>query len=243
MKKSAFTLLISLMVILSISAQTQAPAAKPDERLKNLDLVAKTDAVPDAFKAGFESISARDSLAMLAFIASDLMEGRETGTRGFQAAAEYAASLFGLAKLKPVGDPAPRPMGNMMQMLSGSQAPPKAPEATYLQEFPLVETTESSTALSLEVRQGGSVRSHTFRPAIDYLGFGATGDTLTGPVVFVGYGIGEKASGFDEYKGLDVKGKIVLMISGAPDFLPKEVKAKYATPSMAPPPPGSGGPA
>jgi hypothetical protein len=243
MKKPALILLISLMVILSVSAQTQAPAAKPDDRIKNLDLVAKTEPVPDAFRAGFESISARDSLAMLAFIASDLTEGRETGTRGFQAAAEYAASLFGLAQLKPVGDAAPRPMGGMMQMLAGSPAPPKAPETTYLQEFPLVETTESSTALSLEVRQGGSVRSHAFRPMVDYLGFAATGDTLTGPVVFVGYGIGEKASGFDEYKGLDVKGKIVLMISGMPDFLPKEVKAKYPMPSMAPPPPGSGGPA
>ena len=245
MKKPALTLLASLMVILSVSAQTQAPAAKPDDRIKNLDLVAKTEPVPDAFKAGFESISARDSLAMLAFIASDLMEGRETGTRGFQAAAEYAASLFGLAKLKPVGDPAPRPMGGMMQMLAGSQAPPKAPEITYLQEFPLVETTESSTSLGLEVRQGGSVRSHAFRPTVDYLGFAAIGDSLTGPVVFVGYGIGEKASGFDEYKGLDVKGKIVLMISGTPDFLPAEVKARYAMPSMsAPPPPsGQGGPA
>lgn len=239
MKKPALMLLISLIVILSVSAQTQAPAAKPDERLKNVDVVAKTDAVPDTFKAGFESISARDSLAMLAFIASDLMEGRETGTRGFQAAAEYAASLFGLAKLKPVGDAAPRTMG-MMQMLGGTQAPPQAPETTYLQEFPLVETTESSTSLSLEVRRGGSVRSHTFRPTIDYLGFPASGDTLTGPVVFVGYGIGEKASGFDEFKGIDVNGKIVLMISGAPDFLPKETKAKYATPSMSAPPPPSG---
>ena len=243
MKKPSLLLLTACIVILSVSAQVQTPAAKPDDRIKNLDLVAKIEPVPGAFKAGFESISARDSLAMLSFIASDLMEGRETGTRGYQAAAEYAASLFGLAKLKPVGDAAPRPMGGMMQMLAGSQTPPKAPEATYLQEFPLVETTESSTALSLVIGKGGSVRSHTFRPTIDYMGFAATGDTLTGPVVFVGYGIGEKSSGFDEFKGLDVKGKIVLMISGTPDFLPKEVKAKYPMPSMAPPPPGSGGPA
>jgi hypothetical protein len=75
------------------------------------------------------------------------------------------------------------------------------------------------------------------------MGFAATGDTLIGPVVFVGYGVGDKA--FDEFKGLDVKGKIVLMIAGMPDFLPAEVKAKYPMPSLAPPPPGSaqGGPA
>ena len=106
MKKSIPVFLAALFLILSLGAQvpTQAPPAKPDERLKNLDLVEKIVPAPDAFKAGFDSISAKDSLAMLTYIASDLMEGRETGTRGFQAAAEYAASLFGLAKLKPVGD-------------------------------------------------------------------------------------------------------------------------------------------
>jgi hypothetical protein len=245
MKKSAFFVLIAVFAILSGSAQVPAPAAKPDDGAKNLSLVEKTVPVPGIFKTGFDTISAKDSLAMLTFIASDLMEGRETGTRGFQAAAEYAASLFGLAKLKPIGDMPTRSFG-MMQMLGQSQTPQKPLENTYLQEFPLLETVETSSALSLEVRQGGSVRTHTFRPVVDYQGFAALGDTLSGPVVFVGYGIGEKGAGFDEFKGVDVKGKIVMLIAGVPDFLSKDVKSKYPMPSMSPmtpPAAGESGPA
>ena len=244
MKKSALFMLIVIFAILSGSAQVPAPAAKPDDRAKNLDLVEKTVPVPETFKTGFDTISAKDSLAMLTFIASDLLEGRETGTRGFQAAAEYAASLFGLSQLKPIGDMPMRSFG-MMQMLGQSQTPQKPLENSYLQEFPLVETIETSSALSLEVRQGGSVRSHTFRPVVDYQGFAALGGTLSGPVVFVGYGIGEKGAGFDEFKGVDVKGKIVILIAGVPDFLSKDIKARYLMPSMspmAPPAAGEGGP-
>jgi len=243
MKKIALSILTIVLLSFSVSAQVPAPAAKPDDRAKNLDLVEKTAPIPETFKTGFDTISAKDSLAMLTFIASDLLEGRETGTRGFQAAAEYGASMFGLAKLKPVGDMPTRSFG-MAQMLGGSAAPQKPLENTYLQEFPLVETTETSTALSLETRLGGSVRTHTFRPVVDYQGMAALGDTLSGPVVFVGYGIGEKGAGFDEFKGIDVKGKIVMLIAGVPDFLSKDVKAKYPMPGMSQAAPaGSGGPA
>jgi len=245
MKKRTLVTLTAFFLVLSLTAQapSQAPTSKPDERVKNLDLVEKVVPPPDAFKAGFDSISAKDSLAMLTYIASDLMEGRETGTRGYQAAAEYAASLFGLAQLKPVGDPPMRSF-NMSQMMMGApQVPTKPLENTYLQEFPLVETLESSNAFTLEVRKGGSVRTHTFRPFIDYQGLAATGDTLSGPVVFVGYGISEKGAGFDEYKGIDVAGKVVMLLAGAPDFLPKDITAKYAAPSFVPGAPPESGPA
>jgi hypothetical protein len=242
MKKHVLLALVVGLAILSGSAQVPTPAVKLEEAAKNLATVEKTIPVPEIFKTGFDTISAKDSLAMLTFIASDLLEGRETGTRGFQAAAEYAASLFGLAKLKPIGDMPARSYG-MMQMLGVAQAPPKPLENTYLQEFPLVETVETSSSLSLEVRQGGSVRTHTFRPVVDYQGLAALGDTLSGPVVFAGYGIGEKSAGFDEFKGVDVKGKIVMLIAGVPDFLSKDIKAKYPMPSVSPMAPPAGGPA
>jgi hypothetical protein len=242
LKRTALFVSIAILLTLGVSAQAPAPAAKPDDRAKNLDLVEKTAAVPEAFRTGFETISAKDSLAMLAFLASDLLEGRETGTRGFQTAAEYAASLFGLAKLTPVGDMPVRSFG-MAQMMGLSQTPQKPLENTYLQEFPLVETTETSTTLSLEIRTGGSVRTHTFRPAVDYQGMAASGDALSGPVVFGGYGTSEKGTGFDEFKGIDVKGKIVMLIAGVPDFFSKDVKAKYPMPGMAPAASAGPGPA
>jgi len=226
MKKPALFILILAALILSVSAQVAPPQAKLDDGSKNLVLVDKPAAPPDVFKAGFQTISARDSLAMLTFIASDLTEGRETGTRGFQIAAEYGASLFAMWGLKPLGDMPTRSFG-MAQMLGLTSAPVRPLENTFFQEFPLVETVETSSAMSLEIRQGGSVRTHAFRPAVDFQGLAAVGDTLTGPVVFAGYGIGEKDAGFDEFKGLDVKGKIVLMLAETPAFLPAAVKTKY----------------
>ena len=226
MKKTALFILILSALILSVSAQVASPQAKPDDGAKNLVLVASPAAPLDVFKAGFQTISARDSLAMLTFIASDLTEGRETGTRGFQIAAEYAASLFGMWKLQPIGDRPTRSFG-MAQMLGLSTAPPRPLENTFYQEFPLVETMETSSALSLEIRRGGSVRTHAFRPVIDFQGLAAVGDTLTGPVAFAGYGIGEKDAGFDEFKAIDVKGKIVLLMADVPAFLPQNIKVKY----------------
>ena len=77
---------------------------KLEDVQKALSLVDKPQPVPDKYKAGFEAITAKDSIAMLTFISSDLLEGRETGTRGYQLGAEYAASLMKMWGLKPAGD-------------------------------------------------------------------------------------------------------------------------------------------
>ncbi len=106
-----------------------------------------------------------------------------------------------------------------------------------------METLETTTSLSLELRRGGSLRTHAFRPSVDYQGLTASGDSLSGPVVFAGYGIGEKNSGFDELKGIDVAGKVVVLISGVPEFLSKELKEKYATTPMRPAGAGEAAPA
>src|SRR4030042_1087977 len=104
MKKSSLTILIVFCLVFGLSAQTSPPQPKPEDIQKNLVQVEKTQAVPDKMKAGFESITAKDSITMLTYVASDLMEGRATTTRGDRLAAEYAASLLALWKLKPGGD-------------------------------------------------------------------------------------------------------------------------------------------
>jgi hypothetical protein len=226
MKRPVLFILILAAFILSVSAQVAPPAAKTDDGAKNLVLVDKPAAPPDAFKTGFQTISSRDSLAMLTFIASDLTEGRETGTRGFQVAAEYGASLFGMWGLKPVGDMPTRSIG-LAQMIGLTSAPARPLQNTFFQEFPLVETVESSTSLSLDVRRGGSLKTHAFRPDVDFQGLAAVGDTLSGPLVFAGYGISEKDAGYDDFKNLDVAGKIVLLLAETPSFLSPEIRAKY----------------
>ena len=218
MKKIILIFIVITLAFLMIGAQAppaQTPPAKPEDIAKNIVRVEKPETIPEPMKTGFETIGAKDSLAMLSFLASDLLEGRETGTKGFQLAAEYAASLLGLWKIKPLGDVPPRSF-TLAQFLSGATIPPAPSEKGFLQEFALQEITETSSRMSLEVRKGDIVRTRLFQSGQDYQGQPATGETISSPVVFAGFGISEKDIGYDDFKNLDVKGKVVLILSDAP---------------------------
>jgi hypothetical protein len=254
MKKATLSVCLVLALSLALFAQTpakpqpktppaqaqQAQPTKPEDVLKNLVVVEKTVPPPDRMKAGFESITAKDSIGMLTYLSSDLMEGRETATRGYQLAADYAASLLALWKLKPAGD---MPSTGRMSPYGPGAAQTPPPQRGYFQEFALRDTLESSTSIGLELRLGGLTKMRTFAAGIDFSGRFSTPQTLTAPVVFVGYGITEKEVGWDDFKNLDVKGKVVLVLSEAPGkddpkspFQQKpNLKEKYfpAGPSMA----------
>jgi hypothetical protein len=226
--------------IRALSAQT--PPAQSEELTKNLVRVEKPEPVPEPLAAGFKAIGAKESLALLSFLASDLLEGRETGTRGYELAAEYAASLFGLWNLKPLGD-VPPPRFSLAQFLSGEPFSRQPAERTYLQEFAISEQTETSSRMNLEVRSGATVKTRSFQPGQDYTNFSPAQEFLvSAPVVFAGYGISEKDVGYDDFKNLDVRGKVVLIMSGAPGRDNPEspfqrndtLKNKY----FPPPPPG-----
>ncbi|MDH4271831.1 MAG: M28 family peptidase, partial [Candidatus Aminicenantes bacterium] len=219
MKRNAPVFLLVVLAIFtngSWVSGSQTPPAKPEDPAKNLVLVEKPEAPPEPLAPGFNAISARDSLAMLSFLASDLLEGRETGTRGFQLAAEYAASLLGLWHITPLGDIPPRSLG-LAQLLSGQTSPPRPAEKSFFQEFAIQEITETSNRISLEVRTGGHARTLSFQPGQAYSGFSPSrAQTMSSPVVFAGYGISEKGIGYDDFKAVDVEGKIILILSGAP---------------------------
>lgn len=220
--------------------QTGQPQAKPEDFLKNLVLVEKVAEVPAKMKVGIESITSQDSLAMLSFLASDLLEGRETGTRGYQLAAEYVASLFSLWNIQPAGDRQVAPAGRFGAMMEGPA--PAVPRRSYFQEVVLKEINESSSQIVIETRKGDLVKSRTFTGGVDFVSTTIIPETVSGTVVFAGYGITEKGIGYDDFKNLDVKDKIVLIISEAPGkdnpnspFQKKELKEKYF-PAEGPPP-------
>jgi hypothetical protein len=232
--KKAFSSLLVIAISAFVLLAQQTPAPKPEDVLKNLVLVDQIAPVPDKMKPGFESITARDSLALLSYISSDVMEGRETTTRGYLTAAEYAASLFKLWKVQAAGDLPVVPM-SMSSMFGGT--PPAPPVKGYLQEFVMKELSDIQGRLSLELRKDGTIKSRTFESGIDFQSMSSTVESLSAPVVFAGYGIAEKTVGWDEFKGLDIKGKIVLVLSEAPGknnpkspFQAKELKEKYFPP-------------
>ncbi len=240
-KEKRLSILIFLcmaVIVFAQALQQTQQQQKPEDLIKNLVLVEKTQPVPEKVKPGFDSITARDSLAMLSYIASDLMEGRETATRGYQLAAEYAASLLSLWKLKPGGDKPGMRQAAMMarRMEEGPLAPA---ERSYLQEFAMREITDVSTAITLEARPGVQRKTRNFVSGVDFTSMFSGAESVEAPVVFAGYGIIEKGVGWDDFKNLDVKGKIALILSEAPGKdnpdspfqKDKELREKYFPPT------------
>ncbi|MCX6576949.1 MAG: M28 family peptidase [Candidatus Aminicenantes bacterium] len=239
MKKNILISFFVFVLIFSLRAQMPPQQQmKLEDVQKALNLVDKAQPAPDKYKAGLEAITAKDSIAMLTFISSDWMEGRETGTRGYAIAAEYAASLFKLWGVKPAGDLPSFGGGRGMGGARGQGgAPATPPERTYFQEFGLKSTSDVQSSMTLQVAKGSALKTRTFVSGIDYqaMGRGGNPETLSAPVVFVGYGLQEPSIKFDELKGLDLKGKIVLILTEAPGRdnpqslfqTKKELKEKY----------------
>ncbi len=149
-----------------------------------------------------EEITAADLKAVVAYLASDKLEGRKTGSDGAKLAAAYLASRLREAGLGPKGD-----------------------DGDYLASFPFtagLNIQEDATELKLV---GGEeekeVELHKgFRP----LAFSSNGE-VEGEVVFAGYGLkapGDTAKGYDSYGDLDVADKIVLVLR----YVPEEVEMK-----------------
>ena len=236
MKKLLFLALIGFFFLSGLGAQ-EKPAAAVDP-LKNLQLVEKTVAVPARALTGFDSITTRDLMNMMAFLSHDLLEGREAGTRGFDIAAAYAQSLFTLWGLKPGGD---LPKAPPAPSRAGPERPAAKPERSFLQEFIMKEALESSATIVLETAAGPARHTRSFAPEVDFVFDSSLSLDMSAPVVFAGYGISEKSAGYDDLAAVDIRDKVVLILSGAPGkddpaspLQRKEVKEKYfpAVPSM-----------
>lgn len=144
--------------------------------------------------------------AHMEFLADDLLEGRGTGTRGYQLAANYVRAQFEELGLKPAGT-------------SGS----------YFQDVPFRRITLVPESISVSVKQSGKEQRLTYEK--DYV---LRGDPLypnamvEAPVVFVGFGVTAPEFGYDDYSGADTKGKIVAMFYGAPAKFPSAPRAHYS---------------
>jgi hypothetical protein len=131
--------------------------------------------------------------ATIEYLASDVLEGRQTLTPGYKKAADYVAAKFKEWGLEPSGD-------------GGT---------SYFQKVPIPRSVVVNTGVP-----GLSVdgRSFSFDDGDFTVNSQSTAKTaVKGAVVFVGYGLSLPAKGLDEYAGLDVKGKIVLAYKGSPD--------------------------
>jgi Zn-dependent M28 family amino/carboxypeptidase len=139
----------------------------------------------------------------VAFLADDLLEGRDTGSNGHEIAARYVAAHFEMLGLKPGGD-----KGGWFQQVTFQKTDPGAEPG---------ELSLSGNGAAQRWTSGGDV--------VVGLNPQEVKTDVSAPLVFVGYGIADKSLGIDDYRGLDVKGKIVVTLRGYPKGLPSEVGA------------------
>ncbi|HXO61177.1 MAG TPA: M28 family peptidase [Candidatus Acidoferrales bacterium] len=146
--------------------------------------------------------------AHVKFLSSDLLEGRGMGQRGSDIAAEYIATQFALDGLKPAGD-----------------------QDTYFQEVPMVSvTTLPDTTFSLVPKTGEPLQLKNLDDFVVHNETQTEVADIDAPIVFVGYGITASEYKWDDYKGVDLKGKVALLFVNEPTSDdPKFFKGKVLT--------------
>ncbi len=135
------------------------------------------------------SIDSREIYSHVEYLSSPYFEGRLTGTEGFIKASKFIKRKLKNYGLKPLFD------------------------KSYLQSFHVDYSKVYSSSLMLVLgKDKRKIKGEYFK---NYYPLGCSGKgKINGKIVFVGTGITDEDGGYDDYKGVDVKGKIVLVLSG-----------------------------
>jgi Zn-dependent M28 family amino/carboxypeptidase len=155
---------------------------------------------------GFQGSAIKQHMTVLA---DDALEGRGLGSPGYEQALQYVEKTVSGFGLTPAGE-----------------------NGGWRQRVPLRNSVVVESGSAMKVRSASGIKTLIY--AKDYM-LGA--DPLRAdvaiddaPVAFVGYGVSAPALGYDDYgAGLDVKGKVVAYLSGAPAMLPSNERAYYSS--------------
>jgi Zn-dependent M28 family amino/carboxypeptidase len=144
--------------------------------------------------------------AHVTFLADDLLEGRAAGTRGHALAMAYVRAQFERLGLEPAG------------------------RDGFFQPLALRESRLDREAGRLVIRAGGSeVTLANVNETIVRPGAGAAAAEVTAAAVFVGFGISAPEFGYDDFvPGVEVRGKIAVILAGSPAKLPATARAHYS---------------
>ncbi|BDU14842.1 M20/M25/M40 family metallo-hydrolase [Lysobacter auxotrophicus] len=162
--------------------------------------------VKDTYDASASS-DARRIEADVRFLADDLLEGREAGTRGYDLASLYVAQRFRAIGLAPAGD-----------------------DGSYFQRVPMLRGVLQADGNAFAIARGGGEQAlkfpDDFLPGIN---FNEAQASVDAPAVFVGQGVHAPELGHDDFAGVDVKGKIAVMFNGAPAKFDNDRRAFYSS--------------
>ena len=187
-------LLIPLLLISALSGQENPPIPRAESRFGSH--------LPPVAINAMQGIRPDNIETHVRFLSHDLLEGRGTGQRGGDIAAEYIAAQFALYGLKPAGD-----------------------NGSYLQKVPMVgitpgaDTRFSLVPVNAPGNAPGNSRALDLKPLEEYVAYDQTqqpASKVDADIVFVGYGIEAPEYNWDDYKGVDVKGKVLLMLVNEP---------------------------
>ena len=185
-------LLLGLLISTAAIAQDAPPVAAP---------AAPTAAESQARNAELNAVLPPAQAAMKAhvmFLASDAMRGRDAGSPEYDIAANYVASQFYAAGLRPAGD-----------------------DGSYLEKVPLIKVGPADMG-KLSLNGQALTFGQDYLPGVNPA---SAETTLAAPMVYVGYGVSSPTR--DDYAGLDVRGKIVAVVRGAPSGLDTEEAAHF----------------
>ncbi|HEY2782329.1 MAG TPA: M20/M25/M40 family metallo-hydrolase [Steroidobacteraceae bacterium] len=146
--------------------------------------------IPSNERPGFQRLRAADLKADLYFLASDALQGRMSLQPGDDAATQWVVSEFAKAGLQPL-------VGN----------------SSFLQAVPLIEFHGDRDASFVRLTRGGK---NTQWRAPDVIGGFHDDIEITAPVVFAGFGITAPGLHYDDYRGIDARGKIVAVFEHEP---------------------------
>ncbi|MBV8146871.1 MAG: M20/M25/M40 family metallo-hydrolase [Gammaproteobacteria bacterium] len=149
--------------------------------------------------------------AHMRFLSDSLLEGRAPDSRGYQVAARYVAAELEAMGLRPAG-----------------------PGNTWFQPVPLRKAVVDPAKSSMTLIADSPGPHPADQALVDGRDYVFPGDvvhaqyTLEGPVAFVGFGVTAPEENYDDYAGLDVRGKIVLTLYGAPAAFESTLRAFYS---------------
>ena len=158
----------------------------------NTNAASSTAAFPAELKASLDSINANDIMSHTKALSADEYEGRGPGTKGEELSVKYLTEQYQKLGLKP---------GN--------------PDGTYVQKVPLVGFTAQPTASFTAGSKKIDLKFPTDYVAVSRR-FVPESKVENSDIVFVGYGVVAPEYGWDDYKGVDVKGKTIVMLINDP---------------------------
>ncbi|PVY39458.1 M28 family metallopeptidase [Pontibacter virosus] len=164
---------------------------------------AQSLALDKPVEKSLKKVKPNDIKAHIKYLADDRLLGRKPGTEGYQMAVDYVVEHYKKAGIEPGGE-----NGTYLQLVRLRQSFPG-------KEASMTLADSMGSELELTYNKDFSVYPHAEEPEVN----------VEAPLVFAGYGISAPDLGYDDYAGIDVKDKIVVVLRGAPASFPSTVSA------------------